>query len=127
MFVDPRCTGDHRFGDNGGMTAQPEIRENVAEHRFEIWIDGELAGHTDYQGLDRTLSFVHTEIDDRFSGQGLGSVLIREALDAVRARSGQVLPYCPFVKRFIEKHADYLDLVPVAQRAAFGLKEGAEA
>ena len=110
-----------------GMTAQPEVRENVAEHRFEIWINGELAGHTVYQGHGPTLPFVHTEIDDRFSGQGLGSVLIRAALDAVRARGGQVLPSCPFVKRFIEKHDDYLALVPVGRRAAFGLKEGAKA
>ena len=83
------------------MTAQPEVRENVAEHRFEIWID------------------------DRFGGRGLGSVLIREALNSVRARGAQVLPHRPFVKRFIQKHPDYLDLVPPAQRAAFGLPETA--
>ena len=109
------------------MTAQPEVRENVAEHRFEIWIADELAGFTVYQGLGHTLSFVHTEIDDRFSGQGLGSVLIRSALDSVRARGAAVLPYCEFVKGFIAKHPDYLDLVPVAQRATFGLSAAAEA
>ena len=111
----------------GGMTAQPEVRENVAEHRFEIWVDDELAGHTDYQGLGPVLSFVHTEIDDRFGGRGLGSVLIRQALDTVRARSEQVLPYCPFVKGFIQKHREYLDLVPPGQRATFGLPETATA
>ena len=109
------------------MTAQPEIRENVAEHRFEIWVADELAGFTVYQGLGQTLSFVHTEIDDRFGGQGLGSALIRSALDSVRARGAAVLPYCPFVKRFIEKHPDYLDLVPPGQRAAFDLPATAEA
>lgn len=111
----------------GDMTVQPEVRENVAEHRFEIWIDDELAGHTVYQGHGHTLPFVHTEIDDRFGGRGLGSVLIRGALDAVRARGAEVLPYCPFVKAFIEKHPDYINLVPPAERAAFGLPEAAEA
>jgi len=110
-----------------GMTAQPEVRENVAEHRFEIWIDDELAGQTVYQGEGLTLPFMHTEIDDRFGGQGLGSVLIRQALDTVRARGGQVLPYCPFVKSFIQKHPDYLDLVPSGKRADFGLSETATA
>jgi uncharacterized protein len=109
------------------MTAQPEVRENLAQHRFEIWIDDELAGHTDYQGEGSELPFVHTEIDDRFGGRGLGSTLIRQALDAVRARGGQVLPYCPFVKGFIQKHPDYLDLVPPARRAGFGLPETATA
>jgi predicted GNAT family acetyltransferase len=110
-----------------GMTAQPEVRENEAEHRFEIWIDDEMAGQTVYQGKDRVLSFVHTEIDERFAGRGLSALLIRSALDSVRARDGQVLPYCPFVKSFIEKHPDYLDLVPTAQRAGFGLPETATA
>jgi predicted GNAT family acetyltransferase len=111
----------------GGMTVQPEVRENLTEHRFEIWIDDELAGHTDYQGAGPALPFVHTEIDERFGGRGLGSVLIREALDTVRARDGQVLPFCPFVTHFIEKHPDYLDLVPAARRAGFGLPETATA
>jgi predicted GNAT family acetyltransferase len=113
----------------GGMTAQPEVRENVAEHRFEIWIDDELVGHTDYQGQDGhsdALPFVHTEIDDRFGGRGLGSVLIRAALDSVRARGGQVLPYCPFVKSYIQKHPEYLDLVPAERRASFDLGNRAE-
>jgi hypothetical protein len=48
-------------------------------------------------------------------------------LDEVRARGGEVLPYCPFVKSFIEKHPDYLDLVPTNQRAAFGLPVAAQA
>ncbi|HST80544.1 MAG TPA: GNAT family N-acetyltransferase [Kineosporiaceae bacterium] len=109
------------------MTAQPEVRENVAEHRFEIWIADELVGFTVYQGLGQTKAFVHTEIDDRFGGRGLGSVLIRSALDSVRARGAEVLPYCPFVKAFIAKHPDYLDLVPTAQRSTFGLSATVEA
>jgi predicted GNAT family acetyltransferase len=111
--------------DNGLMSLPPEVRENTAEHRFEIWLGPERAGFTVYQGLGPVLSFVHTEIDDRFGGQGLGSALIRAALDAVRARGAMVLPYCPFVLAFIRKHPDYLDLVPTERRAGFGLAEAA--
>jgi predicted GNAT family acetyltransferase len=111
----------------GAMTAQPEVRENVAEHRFEIWLDDELAGQTVYQGDGKELKFVHTEIADRFNGQGLASVLVTQALDAVRARGGEVLPYCPFVKHFIAKHPQYLDLVPPARRVGFDLPETAGA
>jgi uncharacterized protein len=109
------------------MTAQPEVRENTAEHSFEIHVGDELAGKTVYRQQDSVVGFLHTEIDDRFGGQGLGSVLIRGALDTVRARGGQVLPHCPFVKRFIEKHPEYLDLVPADRRAGFGLPETARA
>src|SRR4051812_943818 len=109
------------------MTSQPEVRENAAEQRFEIWIGAEQAGLTVYQEHGDTLRFVHTEIDDRFGGQGLGSVLIREALDTVRARGAQVLPYCTFVRAFIAKHPDYLDLVPSSRRAEFELPQSGPA
>jgi predicted GNAT family acetyltransferase len=100
---------------------QPEVRENAAEHRFEIWVGDERAGLTVYEGEGPQLPFVHTQIDERFAGQGLASILIREALSTVQARGGSVLPYCPFVKRFIQKHPEFLDLVPPSQRAAFDL------
>ena len=103
------------------MTVQSEVRENVAEHRFELWVGDELAGKTMYRGEGQTLPFTHTEIEPRFEGKGLGSVLIRGALDAVRARGGSVLPHCPFVQHFISKHDEYLDLVPEDRRADFDL------
>ena len=115
--------GPGTLGDTGGMSSEPEVRENAAEHRFEIWLGEERAGLTVYEGEGHTLAFVHTEIEDRFGGRGLGSVLIGQALRTVRARGSVVLPYCPFVKAFIAKHPDYLDLVPPARRAAFGLPE----
>jgi uncharacterized protein len=103
------------------MTVQSEVRENATEHRFELWIGDELAGTSVYEGDGPTLPFVHTEIEPRFEGQGLGSTLIRASLDAVRERGGSVLPHCPFVQHFIEKHDEYLDLVPQERRTDFGL------
>ena len=56
--------------------------------------------------------FTHTEVEDRFEGQGVGSALARFALDDVRAAgTRKVLPLCPFIKGWIEKHPDYADLV----------------
>lgn len=64
---------------------------------------------------------IHTEIDSRFAGRGLGGVLAREALDDARARGLSVLPYCPFIRGWIAKHPQYADLVPEGHRARFGL------
>jgi hypothetical protein len=84
-----------------------------------------LAGFTQYRAPrgDR-YAFVHTEIGDEFGGRGLASRLIRGALDEMRARGATVLPYCPFVKRYIQRHADYRDLVPADERAKFEIPEG---
>ncbi|GAB3272622.1 GNAT family N-acetyltransferase [Kineosporia babensis] len=98
-----------------------EVRENQDENRFEIWVDGELAGFTQHRGIGAVVSLVHTEIGDRFGGQGLATQLIGRTLDLLRERDAQVLPFCPFVKAYIDKHPDYLGLVPADRRRTFGL------
>jgi len=98
-----------------------EVRANDEKSRFEIHVDGQVAGFTQYRRHGERADFVHTEIGDEFEGQGLATELIRAALDDARTRGWQVLPYCQFVKAFIAKHDDYLDLVPADQRGRFGL------
>jgi uncharacterized protein len=79
--------------------------------RFEISVDGALAGFAVYQLGPGRITFVHTEIDDAYAGQGLGGKLARSALDDVRARGLAVRPACPFIAGWIAKHPDYADLV----------------
>ncbi len=89
--------------------------------RFEIQVDGEVAGFSEYRRRPELIAFVHTLIDPRFEGQGLASQLVREALDEARAEGLAVLPFCPFVRGYIERHTEYLDLVPEEMRAKFDL------
>jgi predicted GNAT family acetyltransferase len=103
------------------MTA--EVQDAPERSRYEITVDGKLAGFADYERHHRSIAFTHTEIDPRFEGHGLASQLIGSALDDVRASALPVLPFCPFVRAFIERHPDYVELVPKARRAAFGLAQ----
>ena len=98
-----------------------DVRDNPAAGQFEIWVGDERAGLTQYMPKDGALAFPHTEIDDAFGGRGLATTLIRAALDTVRESGGQVLPYCPFVRSFLRKHGDYLELVPAGRRRDFDL------
>jgi predicted GNAT family acetyltransferase len=87
------------------------VRDNPEESRFEAYVDGELAGFSAYELADGVITFTHTEIDDAVEGQGVGSTLVRAALDAVRADGElRVRALCPFVRTWIEKHPDYRDL-----------------
>ena len=108
---------------SAGNTGTTVVTDHPENGRFEIAVDGELAGFAYYQPVGENLDFTHTEIDDRFEGQGLGSTLIRAALDTARERGLGVLPHCPFVKSFIERHHEYLELVPPLRRRQFGLAE----
>ena len=103
--------------------AQPATVLDVPDwSRFEIHVDGRLAGFAQYRLKDAGLIvFTHTEIDDAFEGRGLGSTLVRAALDTARSRGLAVRPDCPFVRAYVARHPEYLDLVPVDLRARLGL------
>jgi len=97
------------------------VHNNAERHRYEIEVDGELAGFAQYRERPGRISFVHTEIGERFEGRGLAGELIAFALDDAREREREVLPFCPFVNSYIQGHSEYLDLVPEGERARFGL------
>ncbi|WP_127357370.1 GNAT family N-acetyltransferase [Actinacidiphila soli] len=100
---------------------EPRVADNPDRSRFEIFDDNELAGFAEYHRYQDEIAFIHTEIDPRFGGRGLGGALARAALDSAREQGLAVLPYCPFIRGWISKHPDYTDLVPQDQRQRFGL------
>lgn len=92
--------------------AQVQVTDDREQLRFVATVDGERAGFAAYELADDLIMFTHTEVDEAFEGQGVGSALARGALDAVRAEgTHRVLPRCPFIRGWIEKHPDYQDLV----------------
>ncbi len=102
-------------------SADAVVADNPEQQRYEISVDGDLAGFVQYRARPGLIAFIHTEIDDAFEGQGLGGRLVSFALDDARRRELEVLPFCPFVNGYIERHPEYAELVPAAQRERFGL------
>jgi len=108
-------------GSNG---IAPTITDVSERRRYEIAIDGVVVGIAEYRRRPGVISFIHTEVDPSRKGDGLGTMLVKAALDSARAAGLAVLPYCPFVRNFIDRHrGDYLDLVPVERRAMFALDD----
>ncbi len=102
----------------------PEFRDDPQAGRLRILVGGRRAGYIAYRRRPGTIALVHTEIEPEFEGRGLGGKLIREALDRARAEGSEVLPFCPFVRSYIERHPDQLDLVPEDRRDEFELSRG---
>jgi predicted GNAT family acetyltransferase len=102
---------------------EPEVtvRDEPTRHRFEILVGGTVAGFTRYKQEGDSVALVHTEVDDAYEGQGLGSRLVAAVLDELRGRGVAVLPYCPFVQGYLKRHPERLDQVPVADRERLGL------
>jgi uncharacterized protein len=94
-----------------GSQTTIEVRDVPDQSRFEVYVDGRLAGFSAYLLAGDTLTFIHTEVDDAYEGQGVGSALVRQSLDQLRERGDvRVTASCPFVRAWIRKHPDYQDL-----------------
>jgi uncharacterized protein len=92
------------------------VRDNPEAGRYEI-VDGDrVLGLAAYERRGDTLVFTHTEVDPDAGQTGLGTTLVRGALDDVRATGGKVIPLCPFVRGWIERHPEYADLVADAHQ-----------
>jgi predicted GNAT family acetyltransferase len=93
---------------------ETEVRRRPDD--YEITVDGTVAGHAFFEEHGHTVVFTHTEVDEAYEGKGVGGRLAQAALDDVRARGLHVIPRCPFIRGWIEKHPDYADLVQGAHR-----------
>ncbi len=92
-------------------TDTASVKNNKHKHQFELHTDGKLS-YVVYEAVDdNTLALVHTEVDPELEGQGVGSALVRGVLDYMRTNNLYMIPACPFVKRFVERHSKYQDLV----------------
>jgi predicted GNAT family acetyltransferase len=98
-----------------------DVKDNPAAHRFEIRVGDAVAGFAGYRRDGSTVTITHTEVDPAYEGQGVGSALARGALDALRAEGAALLPVCPFIRGYVQRHHEYVDLVPADQRARFDL------
>jgi predicted GNAT family acetyltransferase len=98
------------------------VTDNPSASRFELTVDGELAGYLDYRERDGEYTIPHTRVLPRFEGRGHGSTLVVKALETIRQRRGTVLPYCWFVPTVIRQHPELAELVPKSERASFGVE-----
>lgn len=88
------------------------VVDNAAARRFEARTPtGEVAGFAAYTRSDRAVTFTHTVVEPAFEGTGIGSALAAAALAAVRAEGLAVIPQCPFIRAYIDRHPEYADLV----------------
>lgn len=87
-----------------------EVRQSEAGSRYELEREGETA-FAAYRREGEVLVFDHTVVPEALEGQGVGSALVKGALDDVRRQGLKVRPDCSFVRHYIERHEDVQDLL----------------
>ena len=84
------------------------VRDNPQRSRYEIFLEGDLAGYSTYTDRRGTRVFTHTEIDPDYEGKGIGSQLAKGVLTDVIGRGLAVTVRCPFITAYLRRHkADY--------------------
>jgi uncharacterized protein len=93
-----------------------DVRHNEKKHRFETEIDGRTA-YSEYEmDDDGIMVFTHTIVPEELEGRGIASGIVKHALDHARESGIAIVPDCPYVASWIERHPDYADLVPPEYR-----------
>ncbi|MGF2949130.1 GNAT family N-acetyltransferase [Microbacterium alcoholitolerans] len=80
------------------------VTRNDDASRYEIHSDGTLAGFADFERRPGEIRFTHTEVDHAFQGRGLAGVLAADALADAVASGGTIVPYCPYIAKYLKTH-----------------------
>lgn len=86
------------------------VVDNEKESRFEVEVGGEIA-IAEYKRSGDRIEFTHTKVPESLEGQGVGSALAREGLEHARREGLTVVPTCPFIASYIDRHPEYQDLL----------------
>lgn len=106
------------MNENSADSTAPRVVHTPDKHRYEISVDEELAGFTEYADRDNQRVFYSTHVEERFAGRGLAGQLTAFALAHTREVGLRAVPVCPYVARYVEKHRDFADVVdPVTDEA----------
>jgi predicted GNAT family acetyltransferase len=102
-----------RAGRRSGL-ADATVVLNEERRRFETRQDGFVA-FLDVHRQGDVIVLVHTEVPDELEGRGIGSALVRSALEYARTNDLTVVPRCPFVRSYLERHPDEAERTKVRQ------------
>jgi uncharacterized protein len=87
-----------------------DVRDNKQRSRFELDIEGAIA-FANYRATPQTVIITHTETPLPLRGRGIGSELVKGALELIRADGRKVIAGCSFVADYLRAHPDERDLV----------------
>jgi predicted GNAT family acetyltransferase len=89
----------------------PTIEHHPALQKFSVTVEGEEAYLLYHPAGDGVLDYVSTFVPEQLRDRGIASEMVRCALDYAKAQRCRVIPSCWFVKGYIDRHPEYLDLV----------------
>jgi predicted GNAT family acetyltransferase len=87
-----------------------QVQRNQSEEQFEAVVGGDKAVLT-YAEQNGKLYVLHTEVPEAMEGHGIGSALVRAAMEYARGQDVKVVPFCPFARAWLKRHHEFDDMV----------------
>ncbi len=91
--------------------AEPRVVDVPERERYELIVDGDVAGFVTYHLGPSVITFIHTQVEDTYEGRGLGGTLAAAVLDDAHVRGLLVKPRCPFIAKYVDEHPEYASLL----------------
>jgi predicted GNAT family acetyltransferase len=107
---------NEELGDVTDDPAEAEVVDVPDASRYELRLAERVIGLAAYRRRDGRIAFTHTEVDEALAGRGFGSRLAAAALDDAARQGLDVVPLCPFIAHYIERHTEYAGLLPQGYR-----------
>jgi predicted GNAT family acetyltransferase len=98
------------------LTPDYDVVLNEDARQFELVVDNHKAKVTYVMLSPTSIIFTHTMVPFSLKGQGIASYLAKHVLDYARDNNLNVIPQCPFIRSYIERHPEYDDLVMKSTR-----------
>jgi uncharacterized protein len=98
-----------------------QLSDNATAQRYEARIGERVVAYIEYRPSGEARMLTHTEVNGDVEGQGVGSAIVKFALEDIRSKGERVVPMCPFVAAYMQRHREYVELVHPLQRKVFGL------
>lgn len=108
--------GTNELEAASGAATETEVVDVPDANRYELRLNGHLVGLAAYRRRNGRIALIHTEVDEACSGRGFGSRLAAAALDDARRKGTVVVPLCPFIAHYIDRHPEYEELVATGYR-----------
>jgi predicted GNAT family acetyltransferase/glutaredoxin len=108
--------GTDELERGAGEPADATVADVPEANRYELRLEGRLIGLAAYRHRNGRIAFTHTEVDPSCEGRGFGSRLVAAALDDARRQGLAVVPLCPFISYFVQRHPEYEDLIDASYR-----------
>ena len=86
------------------------VIDNKEARRFEAEVDGHWA-IIEYSVLPNILSLNHVEVEKTLEGKGVATEMAEKVLLQIELRGLKVIPVCPFIKKYIQKHPEWKSII----------------